>query len=222
MTARQQSQGQLLAQLAETTRRLRDERDDARTDLAVEQTARREAWQIIARLARERDEARAEPLAAKEALVAVDPKRYGREPGTFYVHLEITPHEWATEGETYRVEYEATAQQLGEILRAEADRRDPGGAADTFTARLHLGLTRLGQALMERQQKCADTLGTIRCQLADDAHDWHSAKAGGDEVAWKDTEDARGASVSHAGDVSATSGGSDVSDAKSNVCRDEP
>lgn len=56
--------------------------------------------------------------------------RVGRYPGTFFMELEVTPHGWATEGETWHIAHEMTPKELGQMLRAEADRWDPQSSSE--------------------------------------------------------------------------------------------
>lgn len=47
-----------------------------------------------------------------------------KKPGDIHYWLEITPHEWATDGESFETGF-TTRAELGRILRREADRWDP-------------------------------------------------------------------------------------------------
>jgi len=64
----------------------------------------------------------AEALAEAGLLREAASKHVGKLPGTLYVKIEVTPHDWATRGEGWEAWNEATPEQAVQALRDAADR----------------------------------------------------------------------------------------------------
>jgi hypothetical protein len=108
-------------------------------------------------------------------------KHVGKLPGTLYVQIEVTPHEWATRGQGWEVWNEATPQQAVQVLRDAADRwareyglEEPAAADDCGSCgACDPGLVLAGEptGFPSRMSVCPDC-GNKRCPRAADHRKW--------------------------------------------------